>query len=113
AQLAAREAATPFEPEELCVGAEAVLQGLSDSERNGQVCTIVSLPAPDAGGGRCVVQIRSGSKDRIAVRLANLRQPRAKEESEASYSARLLGLSLAELGWAGGGGSSSSSAPPP
>ena len=70
------------------VGAPCVLQGLFDSSKNGQTCTILKLPT-QGDDGRCVVQM-SGSK--LAVKLANLRPLQGENESDINYSARVLGL---------------------
>lgn len=77
----------------LTVGAPCVLQGLFDSSKNGQACTILKLPEDD---GRCVVQMSCRSK--LAVKVQNLRPLRGADESETNYSARVLGLSVASLG---------------
>lgn len=79
----------------LAVGAACVLQGLFDSSKNGQECTILKLPG-QGDDGRCVVQM-SSCRSKLAVKLPNLRPLRGEDETEIEYSARVLGLTAASL----------------
>lgn len=79
----------------LAVGAACVLQGLFDSSKNGQECTILKLPG-QGDDGRCVVQM-SSDRSKLAVKLPNLRPLRGEDETEIEYSARVLGLAAASL----------------
>ena len=86
------------EPVELFVGCACVLQALAESSKNGQACVVCKLPRDD---GRCVVQM-SGTQSKLSVKPANLRPLKRPNESEQSYCARTLGLTLNTLGLGGG-----------
>jgi len=86
------------EPAELVVGGMCILQGLTESSRNGQPCIICKLPRDD---GRCLVQLSDGPQIKLAVKPSNLRPIRGPKESEQSYYARILGLTPGTLGLIG------------
>ena len=83
------------EAPELFVGCDCILQGLTESSKNGHPCVVFKLPRDD---GRCVVQLSGGTQSKLSVKPSNLRPLQRPNESEQSYCARILGLTLRSLG---------------
>eukprot|EP00927_Polykrikos_kofoidii_P048903 TRINITY_DN43072_c0_g1_i1.p1 TRINITY_DN43072_c0_g1~~TRINITY_DN43072_c0_g1_i1.p1 ORF type:complete len:1036 (-),score=219.78 TRINITY_DN43072_c0_g1_i1:105-3212(-) len=96
----------PAPEEELAIGTEVTLEGLSKETFNGEAATVVTQATAD---GRQGVRLKDGKK--ISIKVMNLRPVVAGESGPLARHARVLGLNLAMLGLDVAEGSAAS--PPP
>jgi len=92
--------ALPLPEEELVMGTEVMLEGLSNAAYNGQSGTVVTRRTPS---GRQGVRLH-GSGERFSVREVSLRPVLSGEGGPLARHARILGLTLSMLGLGSGDG---------